>query len=161
MAQIEPINIASAEFLRQLDAIEPGVWGTPCAVFLLDGRALDPCLCWENPRFSDAGNWINPDDVALLRESPSRMPARFARMLREAGESGMGYHIYTVELCDGKSFVHVSGNLVIDLLDLPAGFTQRHVVGVRPHEGRERLGTDVCRRQADFHSVEYARLPAK
>jgi hypothetical protein len=157
MAQIEPINIASADFLRELDAIEPGVWGTPCAAFLVDGRAYEACLVWENRRYSDAGDWINPSSVALLRESPVRMPARFARVIHDAGESGMGYHLYTVEFRDGTSLVHVAGNLVIDLLNMPDGYTQRDIVNVRPHEGRERTFAGDWRQMTDYRSVEYAR----
>ena len=149
--------MGSADFLRELDAVEPGVWGTPCAAFLIDGRAHEAGLGWENPRYSDAGIWINPSSIALLQESPVRMPARFARQIHDAGESGMGYRRYTVELHDGTVFVHLAANLLIDLLCLPTGYTQRDVVGVRPHEGRERLSAGVRARQTDFQSVDCAR----
>jgi hypothetical protein len=114
-------------------------------------------LAWENRRFSDKGIWLNPERVSRLAEWPSRMPATFARTIHSAGESGMGYHIYVVELNDGSSFVHVAGNLTIDLLNLPAGYTHRDVVGVRPHEGRERSKVEGYRTVETFHSLEYAR----
>ncbi|MGD0140723.1 MAG: hypothetical protein ABSD28_17785 [Tepidisphaeraceae bacterium] len=158
MAANRPINIASPEFLRQLDAIEPGVWGTPCSIVLLDGRSFEFCLAWENPRFGDAGKWINPNCVGYLTECPKRMPAKFARSIKNAGESGMGYHIYVVRLSDGNNFVHVAGNLAIDLVDLPSGYTQRDIVGVDPHEGRERSRTEGYRRVSGHGaSVEFAR----
>src|SRR5579872_5472041 len=133
-----PINIASTDFLKQYDAIEPGAWGTPCSIVLLDGQSFERCLAWENPRYGDDGKWINPSAVAYLTECPKRMPAEFARMIKNAGESGMGYHIYVVHLSDGNSFVHVAGNLGIDWVDLPAEYTQKDIVGVDAHEGRER-----------------------
>ncbi len=152
-----PINIAPPEFLRQLDAIEPGEYGTPCTIVLDDGRSLECCLAWENRRFGDKGSWINPANVAYVTECPKRLPAKLARIIRAAGESGMGYHICVVQLSDGSDFVHVAGNLVIDLLDLPAGYTQRDVVGVLPHAGRDRSKTEGYRHVIKYESVEYCR----
>lgn len=157
-----PINIASEAFLEQFDAIEPGAWGTPCSIRLVDGRSFERCLAWENPRHGDAGNWINPNNVAGLEECATRMPPRFARLIKSAGESGMGYHIYVVHLADGKSFVHVSPNLGIDLVDLPAGYTHNDVVGVEPHEGRERSKGEGYRQLSEsFASLEFARFGAQ
>jgi hypothetical protein len=85
------------------------------------------------------------------------MPAQFARLIHDAGESGMGYHIYVVLLRDGTSFVHTAGNLVIDLVNLPAGYSSEDIVGVRPHEGRERSREESYRHVEEFASVEYAR----
>lgn len=154
----QPINVASAEILAQLDAIEPGAWGTPCTIVLFDGRSFESCLAWENPRYGDAGAWINPNAVAYLTECPKRMPAKFARLIESAGESGMGYHVYVVHLSDGNSFVHVAGNLAIDLVDLPLGYTQKDIVSVEPHEGRERSKTEGYRHIPDGPaSLEFAR----
>ena len=154
----QPINVASAEILRQLDTIEPGAWGIPCTIVLFDGQSFEFCLAWENPRYGDAGAWINPNAVAFLTECPKRMPAKFARLIKGAGESGMGYHIYVVRLSDGNSFVHVAANLAIDLVDLPAGYTQKDIVGVEPHEGRERSKTEGYRRlSGKGASLEFAR----
>lgn len=153
-----PINVASDAFLKQYDVIEPGAWGTPCSIVLLDGRSFDRCLAWENPRYGDAGNWINPNAVATLFECTTRMPGRFARLIKSAGESGMGYHIYVVRLADGNSFVHVAPNLGIDLVDLPAGYTHNDIVGVEPHEGRERSKSEGYRQLSDsFASLEFVR----
>jgi hypothetical protein len=158
---IDPINVLSSEMAECLDAIERGVWGTPCTLVLLDGSSYPVTLAWENPRYSDAGSWINPDVVAFLAECPSRMPAQFARLVHEAGESGMGYHIYIVRLSDGNSFVHTAGNLGIDLLDLPPGYTSRDVIGVEPHSGRKRVEREGYRFVAEWASLEYARNPPK
>lgn len=157
MTHCPVINIAADVFLQKLGKIVPGVWGWPCAVTLGDGSTHEICLAWENKRYSDKGQWLNPHDVMDIRECDSRMPARFARAIHDAGESGMGYHIYVVELSDGTSFVHVAGNLVIDLLNLPAGYTSRDVVNVLPHAGRERSRTESCREVRGYLSLEFAR----
>jgi len=152
-----PINLAPAEFLQQLDAIGPGVWGTLCEVTLDDGRSFDHCLAWENPRFSDKGNWISPEHVMEIRACRCRMPVKFAQLVQRAGESGMGYHIYVVELADKTSFVHLAGGLDIDLLNLPEGYSDQDVVNVLPHEGRERAEVQGYREVDDYQSLEYAR----
>jgi hypothetical protein len=152
-----PINIAPAEFLMQLGALERGVWGTPCAVVMHSGETHAVSLAWENRRFGDGGNWINPQDVSAVLACPSQMPARFARQIHDAGESGMGYHIYVVHLADGNSFVHVAGNLVIDLVDLPNGYTPQNITQVEVHAGRERSRTEGYRSVEKYTSVEYAR----
>ena len=154
-----PINLASQRFLQQLGLIEPRVWGTPCSVTLLDGSYIEICLAWENKRYSDKGNWLNPEKVREVSECQSRMPARFARRIHDAGESGMGYHIYVVELADATSFVHIAGNLTIDLLSLPPGYSPGDVVNVWPHQGRERSAKKGYRQVGDFCSLEYAREP--
>jgi hypothetical protein len=153
----EPVNIASAAFLRALAGIEAGVWGTPCAVELVDGRIFDVALAWENRRFGDAGKWINPQAVVTVSVCLKRMPPQFAQLIHRAGESGMGYHLYVVALRDGSSFVHVAGNLGIDLVNLPAGYTSDDIIAVHPHEGRERSREEGYRSNEGVVSVEYAR----
>lgn len=136
--------------------LSPGVWGVPCSIEV-DGSAFEWALAWENRRIGDAGKWVNPQSVTRLSACSKRMPARFARLIHDAGESGMGYHIYVVQLRDGTSFVHVAGNLAIDLVNLPLGYSSEDIVGVRPHEGRERSRAEGCRHVEEFASVEYAR----
>jgi hypothetical protein len=142
--KLKPVNIAPSAFWNALSTIEPGVWGTPCAIRLKNGR------------FIDRGIWINPQDVEVLSACAKRMPLRFATVLRSAGESGMGYHIYVVDLRDGTSFVHAAGNVTIDLVDLPPGYLPDDIAGVRPHDGRERSQVEGYRHIEDFASVEYA-----
>jgi hypothetical protein len=152
---IKPVNLLSSKLAQRLSAIEPGVWGTPCAVVLNDGTACPLALAWENPRFSDAGDWINPDMVAWLAECPGRMPAKFARVIKDAGESGMGYHLYVVHLFDGNSFIHISHDLGIDFLDLPEDYTAHDVTGVEPHAGRQRILREGYRFVSHWESLEY------
>jgi hypothetical protein len=151
------VNVAPESFLRAIDAIEPGVWGIPSSITLVDGTSFEMALAWENKRFSDRGDWINPRNVAQLSECRKRMPAKWARVLHEAGESGMGYHIYVVELQDGNSFLHMAGNLVIDLVNLPPGYFSEDIVIVRPHDGRERSRTEGYRSVENWASIQYSR----
>jgi hypothetical protein len=53
-----------------------------------------------------------------------------------AGESGMGYCIFTLVLADGRRLPYAVGNAV-DFPNLPAGVTMDMVVDLLPHEGRE------------------------
>lgn len=153
----EPVNVASEAFLNALAAIESGVWGTPCAVELGDGQILDVSLAWENKRFGDAGEWVNPRNIVKVSDCLKRMPARFAHLIHDAGESGMGYHVYTVDLKDGSSFVHIAENLAIDLVDLPSGYMPKDIIAVRPHMGRDHMGVGEYRQLQGYASVEYAK----
>jgi len=73
--------------------------------------------------------------VASLSESPFRLPAPFANELYEAGESGMGYTIFTVEFRGGIERSYVGGN-AIDFIVYPEGMSATDVVAVVPHKGR-------------------------
>jgi hypothetical protein len=84
------------------------------------------------------------------------MPAKLAKLLYLAGESAMGYHVYVVELADGVSFVHAAGTLVIDLLNLPEGYTTRDVVNVRLHQRGEPAVTEY-REIVAFRTIDYVR----
>lgn len=152
----EPVNIASREFLDAIAALEPGIWGIPCSIELTDGPAFEFALAWENRRFSDAGKWVNPHRIKGISKCLKRMPARFARLIYDAGESGMGYHICVVELCDGNSFVHSAGNLIIDLVNLPVGYSSEDIVNVLPHQGRERVREEGFRCVDELVWVEFA-----
>jgi hypothetical protein len=73
--------------------------------------------------------------VRSLKSSPSRLPAKFANQIYDAGESGMGYTIFTVEFEDGSRQAYSAGNAV-DFVQYPSGQTESSVVGVVPHIGR-------------------------
>ncbi len=89
----------------------------------------------------DAGKLqVRIEDVASLAESPSRLPARFANELYLAGESGMGYMVFTVVFKrrlgvfpSRRDFV--TGNAV-DFIDYPKWRRPDEVIAVLPHVGR-------------------------
>jgi hypothetical protein len=137
-------NIASADFIKQVESITPsktGPWGEqklhyPCTMVLKDGSRLDRVICVEDHRGFTTDEWIHPDDVDSIQESPLRMPADLATKLYEAGESGMGYEIFKLITKSAGTFVFVTGNIV-DFPDLPEGVTTSDIVDVLPHAGRE------------------------
>ena len=136
--------------LRQdLNAISPSVdrdityW--PCAARVKDGTVLTCVYIVEEapylrhwgiyPEQDRAKSYILVQDVDALAESPRRLPSRFANELYKAGESGMGYTIFTVRFANGYRQAYVTGNAV-DFIRYPEGMTQSDVVAVLPHEGR-------------------------
>jgi hypothetical protein len=77
------------------------------------------------------------------------MPAHLATKLYAAGESGMGYTIFTMDFRSGDSVVFATGG-VVDFPDLPEGLTADDILDVHPHEGRERSQREGYRGSADF-----------
>ncbi len=76
------------------------------------------------------------EEVQNLREGHSRLPAEFANRLYDAGESGMGYRIFTVVFDDGSHQVCLTGNAV-DFVEYPSGKAPENVTAVLHHTGRE------------------------
>ena len=118
----------------------------PCAVTLADGREL-PCVyvvdaaaylrVWGvYPERDPAKRAVPLAAVRGIRESSHRLPAALADTLYRAGESGMGYTVFTVEFSDGRRQAYVAGNAV-DFIAAPPGLWAADAVRVRPHEGRE------------------------
>src|SRR5689334_20297545 len=92
----------------QLDQIEPSVnRGTkywPCAVTLEDGRVLPRVyfVSYESrlghvPGRVGTLEGLRPSQVRRVEVSPFRLSASLANALYAAGESGMGYCVFTVE----------------------------------------------------------------
>jgi hypothetical protein len=78
---------------------------------------------------------ISVNEVANLSESPYRLPPGLADELYRAGESGMGYCIFTLVFSDGSEQVYLSGN-AIDFVQLPQGKSVSDLAAVVPHKGR-------------------------
>lgn len=113
----------------------------PCAARMNDGTVLD-CVYVvpEVPYIRQWGVYPQQDrskrhisiaDVEALCDSPKRLPAQFANTLYKAGESGMGYTIFTVVFADGSSQAYGAGN-AIDFVRYPEGKGQSDVVDVLP-----------------------------
>src|SRR5262245_28753582 len=94
----------------------------PCAVTLTDGTEL-PCVYVvdREPYFRHWGIYPECDPgkrsisitrVRRIRDSPYRIPAGLADSLYRAGESGMGYMVFTVEFKDGTRQAYLTGNAV-------------------------------------------------
>ena len=141
----------SPHLKAKLDEIVPSQSGTlsyfPCRVTLKDGTIIDRVYIVEaQPYITVWGVWPDQDahkyevrleEISEVQESPSRLPARFANKLYRAGESGMGYTVFTVRFRDGAEMAYVSGGAV-DFISFPAGQSQADIVDVSPHIGRDR-----------------------
>ena len=143
---IAPLPATLAEALRD---VEPSIvphWLTqfPCEVILDDGSVHSRVILVEAHSYHSLwgvwpwehggnGSWVPIERVRSLRSSPVRVPARFANVLNEAGESGMGYCAFSLELTDGRRLHYVTGNLV-DYVNWPEDVSPADVVGVTPHD---------------------------
>jgi len=137
------------EIAAMLECITPTGDGRilyyPCSVKMKDGTE-HRFVC-----FAEARSWLaawaplpgvelgrhhlDIRDIATLRECSSRLPPAFANRLYEAGESGMGFSIFTLRFSDGTSAAYCSGNAV-DFIDYPEGKSGRDIVDLIPHVGR-------------------------
>jgi len=118
----------------------------PCQVTLISGDIVDRVVIVEADSYLTAwGVWPADDagkrsvaiqDVTQIADSPVRLPAELANQLYAAGESGMGYVIFTVVLRDGRRLPFVAGNLV-DFPALPSGVGTADIVDVLAHQGPE------------------------
>jgi hypothetical protein len=135
------------ELTSQLMAVEEsGGLYRPCKVVLNDGSSMDRVYVVDaQPWFEQWGVWPEEDggkfsldirSVVRIADSPSRLPANFANQVYDAGESGMGYTIFTVQFRDGTSMAVGTGN-AIDFIEYPHGQSPQTVVGILPHIGRE------------------------
>ena len=114
----------------------------PCLVTLKDGSQLDRVYVMQfepyikswgiRPEDDSAKKSIPIESVASISESPSRLPVQFANQLYRAGESGMGYCVFTVVFQNGSARKYVTGNAV-DFLAYPFGLGPRDVIAVQPH----------------------------
>jgi hypothetical protein len=141
----------SDQLRRQWNAIDPSVSQTleyrPCSAALKSGL-VHPCVyvvdaqayinTWGVWPEDDTGKTsIRVEDVSSLSESPFRLPRAFANELYRAGESGMGYTVFTLVFSDHSEIAVVGGN-AIDFVPLPEGKTARDIVRVVAHKGRDR-----------------------
>lgn len=121
------------------------LWYFPCSVTLSDGRIFDtvyiepemPYLRYWGvyPEDDQGKRFIKIEDVVKVKDSPTRLPARFANQIYDHGESGMGYTIFTVVFSDGERQAYGTGNAV-DFIRYPDGKGPNDVSSVLPHEGR-------------------------
>jgi hypothetical protein len=118
----------------------------PCSVTLADGTEL-PCVYVVDhkpyirnwgiyPEADPAKRSVSITQVRQIRDNPNRLPAALADCLYRAGESGMGYMVFTVEFKDGTRHAYLAGSAV-DFINPPAGLCASDAVRVYPNEGWE------------------------
>ena len=126
---VQRFPILEGRLSRQLNAVgqTAGLY-YPCCVTLADDREIDCVYLADAKRWiREWGVWPSQDpgkqsigleSVVSLRDSPSRLPKRFAEELYAAGESGMGYTIFTIVYADGTHQACSNGN-AIDFVSHP------------------------------------------
>ena len=161
MPSFPPISRGLYAELLRVPASRDGIMEyRPCAVTLDDGREF-PCVyvvdqkpyirAWGvYPDADPAKRSVPMTSVRRIKDSPNRLPAPLADELYRAGESGMGYTIFTVEFRDGSRQAYVTGNAV-DFVDPPAGVRASDAIRVLPHEGRE----EAKQRSVDYYWCLY------
>ena len=138
---------------EQLSSITPSrdrqIEHYPCDVWLHDGTIVKRvCVVSEIPYINQRRVYPEKDcsisisDVASLIESPSRLPPRFANELYRAGESGMGYRLFTVVFSRRFGILprrqaYVTGASALDFIEYPSGVGPKNVKAILPHVGRD------------------------
>jgi len=154
-------NTASPEFILSVESIEPSHTENdreqfrPCRILLKDGRVVPRVICVEDHRGFITDGWIHPDSVAEITPTTERMPGRLASKLYAAGESGMGYELFTMKMKDGTSHIYVTVG-VVDFPDFPEGYETNDVMDVYPHEGRAQTNYG-CRHDRPFEWCYYVK----
>jgi hypothetical protein len=163
MARYSKISADLRAELSRIPAVgDFGLEYPPCDVRLKDGRRVSRVyVVPEDPYIKIWGVWpeddkgklsVLIDDVVEIRESADRLPASMAAKLYAAGESGMGYCVFTVLFNDGACLPFASGGAV-DFIEYPPGKGPANVVDVIPHEGRDEPD---LRRAPEFHWCLYS-----
>ncbi len=143
------IHKMPASLQEQLNKIVPShdrqMEYLPCRVTLNSGEIFNNVYIAEVkkylkvwgilPNIDSGKKSILINDIAKVEESPNRLPAQLATKLYKAGESGIGYTIFTMVLKDGNQIPIVTGNAV-DFINVPNGYNTNDIVDVLPHEGR-------------------------
>lgn len=143
------------ELQDQLHRIEPsefrqGINVYPCAVTLRNGdyksrvylyepSALRAFTGFDRPEnLAHVDRYLLADEIESIRESPERLPARFANEIYKAGESGYGYFAFRLmfRFLGHKDYV---GGGLIDFLFYPRLRRASHVVGVQVHSPKRRI----------------------
>jgi len=143
--EVRGLSVVAARMLQgvQPTVSEYGLRLYPCEVETDDG-VIHPRVYvveahayireWGIWPWMDRGkDWIPAERIRSLRSSPERLPAAFASTLVAAGESGMGYCTFSVELRDRRRLYFVTGNAV-DFPSWPSDVRPDDVVSVRPHD---------------------------
>lgn len=161
---IKPI---SKELLAQLMRVPASTNGymeyRPCLVEFDDGSWFPRVYVVEVGAYMKVWGVLPGDDpakqsfqierVKRIEDSPERLTAEHANAIYKAGESGMGYVIFTIVLKDGRRLPYVTGNAV-DFPNWPTGVTPAMVASVESHHGREYFRNHPP--QADERSADYA-----
>lgn len=134
-----PLHLAE-QLARVPKSTDGGCEYAPCRVTLTSGEVLDRVYIVERSSFhrlwGEMKASVAVEDIARIEDSPVRLPARWANALYEAGESGMGYTLFSARMRNGTTLPFVVGNAV-DFPNWPPNTGPEDVVDVQPHGGRD------------------------
>lgn len=126
LAQIPPSKHRETEYRpAQLRLRDGSV--VPCAYVMPEDYFLG--------RVPSGPDFISIDAVEAIEECRHRLPAEIATRVHNAGETGMGYCLFTIKFSDGSKAVFNVSSTGLDFVDYPAGKSQADVVDVIPHAG--------------------------
>jgi hypothetical protein len=143
--EVPDVPPLSSDLRAQLDAVRASRNGSfyqhPCSVTLRSGQILDRVYVEDVRKYIDSWGWdaareyISVGDVVAISASPVALPVEFAEKIYKAGESGMGYFIFTLVMKNGTRLPFMTGGAV-DFPNWPPGAVPGDVVDALPHEGR-------------------------
>jgi hypothetical protein len=117
----------------------------PCQVTLNDGQVIDNVYIVDAQEYINKwGVWPSDDSgkheielskVGQISDSPNRIPPNIANLIYKAGESGMGYCIFTLKFKDGTTQAFGGGG-AIDFVQYPKDKSGKDIQDVLVHEGR-------------------------
>jgi hypothetical protein len=133
-----------------------GVNYYPVTALTIDSSRIDCVYMVEaNQYYRQWGVWPEEDrqkrsvdinEVTTITISVKRLPWKFAEKVYDAGESGMGYHVFTIVFEDGTREIILAGGAV-DFIDYSHGHSAEDVIDVIPHAGR---GSPEMREAASY-----------
>ena len=133
---------------EQLAHVEPilinGIKYFPCSVYTVNGQFL-PCvyIVEADGYFKHWGIWPEDDhakysiplgEVSSIADSPNRLPAKFAARIYKAGESGMGYHSFSIKFNNGFEQKYIGGG-AIDFINYPKELNQNDIKDITLYSG--------------------------
>ena len=141
-----------ADLIQKIvETIEPSISYDklfPASAILKNGKIVDCVYFVNNPRLKGSYPMINIEDIADIKESPYRLPAKFANEIYERGETSMCCIQFYIVVGDHKAFSYRSGGYV-DFIDLPEGYKMKDIFQVNQRFSFTKFDTKE-RRVKDF-----------
>ena len=157
LEQVDRIPILPPTLGSELEAVEASIDRemkyVPCLVHLRSGETHSCVYVADAERYirywgvwpweDDHKAYVSLEEVVAIEESPHRMPPQFPNKMYDAGESGMGYAVFSLLLRDGSRIEYTCGN-AIDFVELPEGVSWNMVEDLVPHQGGRDGGALSC-----------------
>ena len=73
------------------------------------------------------------DAITAIKNSPDRLPKHITEQIYLAGETRMGYYLFSLEFLDRTKTAYVSTSGRVDFLEIPNGYLFDDIINVHPH----------------------------